>query len=349
MVVKHALRLVRADARCGWAFTIGLAAVLTAQPHMAAGQTGWAVAGRVVDSETGGGLPNALVTLEGRGAVLSADGGIFRFERVPRGEYRLRAEVLGYEDFTVVLDVSHDTTLVVSLDLLPIALEGIEVELGTLDFDGRVRDPRTDSYVFDADVRSDQGHQESSSLSGRFDLDDVYDGPPLRLVIRAFRYLPLDTTFVPDDEDRYPFDLAPDPVMGRMIDAYVARLDDRAARRIYRYQPALNREDLAAFAGNATLRMVMETKYPPHIVRRIGCFILDEREYRFSSEAERISVWEGTFANEIERIELFEFPGYARLFMARVYTRWFFQRQVGNPEELDRPTMVATPGGIICR
>jgi hypothetical protein len=281
--------------------------------------------------------------------VLSSDGGIFRFERVLSGDYPFHVEALGYKDFSATVAVNHDTVFVAPLEILPIELEGLSVTLGTLDFDGRVRDPRTDSYVFDAEVRSDQGHRKSTNLGGRFDLDDVFDGPPLRLMISGFRYLPLATTFVPDDEERYPFDLAPDPVMTRMIDAYVARLDVRAGERMYEYRPPLNRTDLARFPVNLSLRAAMERQYYPHIVRRIGCLMLDEREYIFHSEAERISVLEGTFANELERIELFEFPGEGRLFMARVYTRRFFQRHVGTSGELDTPSMISTPGGMLCR
>ena len=329
--------------------TVGVV-VLAGRPGAALAQVGWVVAGRVVDSESGAGLRNARVTLDGHGAVLSSDGGVFHFDRVRSGDYPFRVEALGYKDFSATVEVNHDTVFVARLDFLPIELEGLSVNLGTLDFDGRVRDPRTDSYVFDVDVRSDQGHSEFTSLGGRFDLDDVFDGPPLRLILSGFRYLPLDTTFIPDGEERYPFDLAPDPVMTRMIDTYVTRLDIRAGKRIYEYRPALNREDLARFPVNLSLRAALERRCFPHIVRRIGCLILDEREYTFHSEAERVSVLKGAFANELERIELLEFPGEGRLFMARVYTRRFFQREVGTSGELDTPSMIATPGGgMLCR
>jgi hypothetical protein len=256
---------------------------------------------------------------------------------------------MGFRDFAATLDVHADTLLVVVLEMLPIALEGVTVRLRTLDFAGRVRDPDTDSWIPGAIVRTDQGHRESSNLFGRFDLDDVFDGPALRLVIQAFRFMPLDTTFIPDEEERYPFDMAPDPVMTRMIDNYVARLDDRAGKRIYEYQPALNREELAQFSANATLLQVMEREYSPHIVRGILCLFLDEQEYRFAFDEERVSVFEGTFANDLERIELLEFPGEGRYFMARVYTRRFFQRHVGVPHELAAPSLIVTWGGVFCR
>lgn len=336
--------------RPGQAVVLALGAILiVALPERAEGQMGLVVGGRVVDARSGAGLSNALLRLEGHGAVLSEERGTFRFEGVSPSRYSLRVEAFGYEDLVATIEVERDTVLTVALEILPIELDGLTVTLETVDFEGRVRDPRTDSWVLDAEVRSDQGHHESTNLYGGFGLDDVFDGPPLRLIIRAFRYLPLDTTFVPDDEERYPFDLSPDPVMSRMIEAYVDRLDERAGKRIYPYQPALNRQDLARFSPGRSLRAIMEAKYPLHIVRRIGCLFLDEHEYRFRSEGERISVMEGTVANDLERIELLEFPGEGRLIMARVYTRRFFQRRVGTSDKLDRPSMISTPVGFMCR
>lgn len=325
---------------------LALAAVL---PRWAEAQAASVLTGRIIDAQSGAGLSNVLVTLDGHGAVLSSSLGGFRFSAVRPGEYYLRANALGYRDYSETLQVSADTTLVVALDALPIELDGLTVELGTLDFDGRARDPRSDSYVPDAEVRSDQGHDESTNLFGRFDLDDVFDGPPLSLTIRAFGYLPLDTMFIPDDEERYPFDLMPDPVMARMIDHYMTRLDDRAGGRIYEHRPALNLQDLAQFSANTPLRRLMEASYPLHIVRRIGCFIIDEREYRFGSLEERINVLEGTFANDLARMELLEFPGEDRLFMVRIYTRRFLQSHVGSSEDLGSVSMTAYPGGIFCR
>jgi hypothetical protein len=323
--------------------------LLAALADAAESQTGWVVAGRVVDAQSGAGVPNAQVTLDGRGSVLSSSRGLFRFERIPSAAHVLRVRALGFRDFATSIEVRADTLLVVVLEMLPIALDSVGVTLRKLDFDGRVRDPLTESWIPDARVRSDQGHRETSNLFGRFDLDDVFDGPPLRLGIQAFRYMPLDTTFIPDDEERYPFDLAPDPVMTTMIDRYVTRLDDRAGKYIYEYQPALNRTDLATFSPNVTLRDVIERMYSPYVFRSILCFFIDEQEYRFLSDDYRISVLEGTFTNDLERIEILELPGEGRLFMVRAYTRLFFQTHVGVPHDLATPSVTVTPGGVFCR
>jgi hypothetical protein len=322
---------------------------LAALPAGAQAQ-GLVVGGRVYDPTSGNaGIQNASVTLGQRATLTNVDG-TFVFRGIAPGEHQVRVGALGYEDLQLDLTIVGDTTLTLPLKRRPIGLGGIDVVLGRIDFDGRVRDPRrTDTWVSGAVVTSDQGHDEVSNLFGRFDLDDVFDGPPLRLFVRAFRYLPVDTTFIPDDEERHSFDLVPDPVMDRIIGAYVAGLDERADRHIYNeYRMPLNRQDLAPLRPNTTLREVLERKYSLRQIRSIGCMFLDELEYRFMSEQHRNSVFDGTFANDIERIELLEFPEAGS--MLRVYTRYFFQSHVASTAELKAPLMVATPfGGVICR
>jgi hypothetical protein len=331
----------------GWLVT-GLAAA--AMLPMSLSAQGIGLSGRVFDSASdNSGVQNASVALEGYGARLSDEAGRFAFRGVPAGTYTLRVTAPGYEELRLSIALVRDTVLAVALRPRPIELDSIGVTLGRIDFDGRVRDPRdVGSWVSGAEVTSDQGHYEHTNLFGRFDLDDVFDGPPLRLALRAFRYLPLDTTLIPDGGERQTFDLVLDPVMDGIIGAYVSGLDERAERHVYNeYRAPLDRQDLAPLRVNTTLREVLERRYSLRTMRSIGCMFLDEREYRFVSEEHRTSVFEGTFANDIERIELLEFPEAGS--MLRVYTRRFFQSNVGSTVELDAPLMVATPYGVICR
>jgi hypothetical protein len=335
--------------RTGLAAIVAALGCLAALPASAHAQDR-VVAGRVYDpTSNAAGVQNATILLVGRGATLSNREGEFVFRGVPRGEYELRVEAFGYKSLQITLDVVRDTTLALPLQRDPIQLGSVGVVLERLDFDGRVRDPRgEDRWVAGAEVTSDQGHDERTNLFGRFDLDDVFDGPLLRVTIRAFRYLPLDTTFVPDGEQRHSFDLVPDPIMDRIIGAYVARLEERAESHVYnKYRAPLNRQDLTPLRANATLREILERKYSLQRLRSIGCMFLDEHEYVFVSEEHRESVFEGTFANDIERIELLEFPEAGS--MLRVYTRYFFQSHVGGTGKLDVPSMVATPIGVFCR
>jgi len=97
---------------------------------------------------------------------------------------------------------------------------------------------------------------------------------------------------------------------------------------------------MSRFTGNGTLQTVMESRYPRHILRRIGCFFIDEREIR---GRERTVALQSTMANELQRVELLEFPGIGRLLMARVYTRAFFLKLLAKDEPLPTPRMT---GGI---
>jgi hypothetical protein len=89
--------------------------------------------------------------------------------------------------------------------------------------------------------------------------------------------------------------------------------------------------------GNGTLQTVMEGEYPRHVLRRIGCFFVDER--RVYDLRERTLLLQTIRANELQRIELLEFPGPGRSFMVRVYTRQYFQRLMAAGQPLPEPVM----------
>ncbi len=314
-----------------------------------AAQTPTTFEGRVVDEASRAHIPNALVTLAGHGSRLSSEGGLFGFDEVPAGRYRIEVEAFGYEDWATDLEIRSDTFVVVTLAARPVELDGLDVYLRRIDFEGLVQDPRTGGPIARARVGTDQGHQASTRLSGRFGLDDVYDGPPLLLSIRAFGYLPFDSAVVPVDDERHVFHPTVDPVMDRMIGELTATLDERVSGLVLRGRPVLTRADLASFRGNTSLRAVMESRYPLFVLRSISCFFVDEREQRLHSREEAISFLEGTFAADLHRIELLQFPGEGRLYMVRVYTSRFFQRRVGAHSDLAPPSIVPTPGGVFCR
>jgi len=337
---------VRRLAHPGWGREIGLLVILvlgTGMPMPALAQVDVVVEGRVYDARSGSGIQNAVVTLEGHGSTLSAESGSFRFRGVEPGDYTLRVEGFGYLPFTSSVSVVTYSMVSVPLEAAPLALDSIVVEARTLDFDGRVRDPTLDYFLLDAQVFSDQGHEEWTNAHGRFDLDDVFEGTPLHVAIRAFGYLPLDTTFVPDDDERYDFDLVTDPLATRMIAFQVLRLEVRAGENLYQYRPALNRAELSRYAGFGTIQSIMELKYPMRILRSVSCMILDEQEVIRSWR--RRWVLENMIPEELERIELLEFPGPARSFQLRIYTRGFFQELVSrNP-----PLRKAVRAGGVCR
>lgn len=330
--------------RSSWA---GPAAVMTlilgALPPTLLAQDGIEFRGQIVDATSGFPVSNALVSLIGHGAVLTSEQGRFRFVVDEPGDYTLVVEALGYSRLELPVSLSSDVDLSLPVEPAPLLLDTIVVELETLDFDGRVRDPRLEARVYDAHVRSDQGHDEWTSLTGRFNLDDVYENVPLRMMVNGFGYMPLDTTFIPDDRERYVFDLLPDPVGQRMIEVQTLRLSERTrSGRWYRPHRSLrsevSREDMARSVSDGSLQTVLEATYPLHVLRRVSCFLIDERPT--NSRAERTAVLQGTLVQELERIELLEFPGQNGALMFCVYRRRFFQELVATNRELRTPLLI---------
>jgi hypothetical protein len=293
-------------------------------------------------------VSNAVATLEGLGSVLSDESGVFVLRGVPLGTHQLSVQALGYSEVRFPLVLAGDTLLEVHLSPEPIALDSVTVMLGKTDLRGRVADRTGDRFVVGADVASDQGHRATTNREGAFVLRDIFDGPPIGLTVRAFRYLPLDTVLDSEPPVAHQIGLAVDPFMASMLREYSERLDKRTNELRYLDQPPLDRAALDDLSPNTSLQRALEARYPRHIVRRIMCFVIDEREYRFSGRGERTSVLEGTFVSDIERIELLEFPSDTRLLMARVYTTRFVQRHVLSTAPMARPSMILTPGGLFC-
>lgn len=104
-----------------------LAGVSTAAAQAAAGR----IVGRVVDAETGRGLPGAQVSVVGSTVgTLAGPDGRYLIARVPAGEQSLRVQLLGYGTKTVTgISVAPDaaTSLDVALATEAVALEGITV------------------------------------------------------------------------------------------------------------------------------------------------------------------------------------------------------------------------------
>jgi hypothetical protein len=176
-------------------------------------------------------VQNAIVTLEGYGSTLTNTEGRFRFRGVAAGDYTLRVDAFGYATLSRSVSVAAemDVTMELPLEPSPVPLDAIVVEAGTLDFNGRVRDPVRDFIVVDAQVLVRGRDPVWTDTHGRFDVDDPPEGVPVRMTVRAFGYLPIDTAFIPDDDERYVFDLAHDP-FAEAHDRHAGR-QTRPARR----------------------------------------------------------------------------------------------------------------------
>jgi hypothetical protein len=319
-----ATRTIRALALAGGALATGFAPV--------AAQTELVVQGRVYDAGSGEGIANAVVSLDGHGSVLSAADGSFRFDRVLPSAYTLRVDAFGYAPESLTVLVDRDTTVEVPVRVAPFLLDSLVVERRMLDLEGRVRDSTRDLDLIDADVLVDGEERARTDSHGRFALDGVLADARVRVVIRAFGYLPLDTTVVPRLGTGHLFELQPDTLVERLVAAQVERIEDRAAVRRAALMRPMNRERLLAHAGRRTLADVLVWEYGERRLRAVECVMLDEEQL--------FGAWQPAslfhiLPEELERIEFLGRNGS----MLRIYTRDFMREMISRDVELRTPTL----------
>lgn len=97
-------------------FTILLSLFIALNSILQAGTTG-KIAGRVIDNETGGGLPGVNVIIEGTTLGAATDfEGYYTILNVPPGNYSLRATMIGFSD-KIVKDVIVRTDLTTTINI----------------------------------------------------------------------------------------------------------------------------------------------------------------------------------------------------------------------------------------
>jgi hypothetical protein len=309
-------------------------ALLALLPDTGAAQSGAAVLGRVYDAATDASIQNAIVTLRGFGSTLTDSDGRFRFRGVPLGEHTLSVEAFSYAPDTRAIALEGDATVDVALESSPLPLDSIVVEAGTVDYHGRVRDPDRDFLLVDAQVLV-RGHEPMwTDAHGRFDLDDLPEGVPVSFSVRAFGYLPIDTTVVPDDGERHDFDLERDAFAEAMIAMQVRRLEERAGGRTAGgWWGVMDRESIVRYTGSHTASTMLQFELPQRILRRVVCTYIDERLIDITPGAMgreiRDVVLTHTLPEEIERVEFLQF-----------YTRSFIMAMATQDVRLRTPTIV---------
>ena len=311
------------------------ALVATLLPVGAAGQTGVPVEGLVV-LEGGGAIEGALVELDGLPPTVTDPLGGFRFESVPTGPRRIRVTAFGYLTRTDTVDIGPDRPLRLVLDAAPFRLDSLIVSARRTGLQGRVRDPEREVDVVGAEVWTGFGEATESGGGGRFEVE-AWEGIPVRVLVRAFRYLPLDTLVTPGGE-RVTLALEEDPLVARMLAVEMDRLDQRAGgRRAVGMRP-LEREELERWRG-APLDEVLRFEFPRRS-RRVRCVVLDERALTpMAAEGVLLTLP----AREVERME-FLFDGA----MLRIYTADFMRRMLGGGMELRRPVYVDQSRPTFC-
>lgn len=105
--------------------------MLVAAAVPADGQFPGSVLGRIFDADTGGGLADVAIVLEGTGfGTITNEVGLFALERVPPGSHLLRIQHIAYGEVrdTIRLSPGEDLTLRINLSARAIGVEGLIVE-----------------------------------------------------------------------------------------------------------------------------------------------------------------------------------------------------------------------------
>ena len=299
----------------------------------AAQETRVTVAGRVLDESTGLGVSAAGVELEGHGYTITGPDGSFRFDAVFPGPYPLWVVAFGYASGSRIVTVSDDVALSLALAPAPVRIAGVGATF--VDLEGRVRDPANDFFLVDATILTNQGRAARTDAHGRFEIEGVLEEAPLHVTVVAFGYRTLDTLVTPRDDERYVFELEPDPVVQAKIDVRVVQLDERAAPHFGALFHNLNRDDLLAYAGAHTVRSMIEWEFWTRL-DRIALVIVDGEKWSLTNEP--IEELFTLLPEELERIEFRQRRGcFDPIIDVYVYTRDYMSGLVALDEGAELP------------
>jgi len=304
-------------------------------PSQVAAQAGLVLEGRVVEAGTSSGIQNAVVAIGGLRAVLTTADGLFRFDAVETGEYEVRVTALGYATTTRRLTVYANTSLMIALQIAPLAIAPLTVR--GIEMEGTVRDGKRSFGVADADVSTDEGGKTQTNSNGRFKVG-VLDGAAVEVSVRAFGYLPLDSVVVAREDEQHTFVLTSDALFEAMVAHQVERLAARSRPQRAIGFRNLDRERLVRYAGRATIRDVLQSEYGYRLRGRIRCVVLDEVALHPDVDGPTLATM---YPEDVERIEFLFFGN-----MLRLYTRRFLWELAGRGTKLRQPTYVQPPRGV---
>lgn len=310
------------------------------RPSAAEAQEAVSVGGIVVDGGTGQPVFAILATLSGQVPILTDRAGRFRFDNVRPGTHTLSLSGVGHVPVSMTLEVRSDTTVVLEIDVAPVALDTLTVEARQVGVKGVVRDRAADVWLIDAEVIATPDFQARTDPIGRFNLGKVPSGVPVTMTVRSFGYLPETITLVPSNDTTVVFQLEEDPVAQAMIAEQMKRLDDRLSDRRYSAVPTLEREDLLK-GLNGSVYDVLKYELGSAMYRHVSCVIIDERP--------RLAPWMygHIHPDRIHRIEILEIPGgRRRRLLVRMYSRQFVEDMVnGRAQLVDRDLAKEFVGG----
>jgi hypothetical protein len=277
------------------------------------------VSGQVVESEHRVGLVGATVRLSGHSPYISDPDGSFRFTRVRPGSHTLTVEAMGYGYRQLLLTVREDTTVVVEVDVDPILLDSLIVELGTITLRGRVTDGNTGRPVSEAWINTGRAPEAYTYSDGSFRIKDLPRGQAIPILVEAYRYLPARSSVISQHDTSLAIALEPDSLGIRLFSDAVGHLELRS-RAVNLSAISLGRDYIERRARTPLYDMIRS-----RIGRnfRPSCLFIDEKRIT------EFGILDSYRAAEIERIEV-----YGRGLMVRIYTQEFVARNLTKVQEL---------------
>lgn len=300
------------------------------------GQSAARLSGRVVERGGRTGIAGAEIRIGSR-QVLSAVDGRFVVDDLPLGSHTVKVSAYGYSPREISLRLVADTSIVVELDPAPVALDPLIVEGRTITIRGEVYERGDDRGLLDVEVRIEPDHEMYTNAAGRFELEDIPAGQQLRFSVRAFGYLPIASVLSAFEDTTLVIHLEVDPLVQRMIQRQVDRIEERAHPFITTVMPVMDREYLLR-NQNATALDLIRRRYGMFL-GRIACILIDDRQ-SYNGLAELAHF----LPEELERIEVLK-----RGKMLRIYTRDYIRRRLGEEGELPMPVYVEYVDPPLCR
>jgi hypothetical protein len=301
--------------------------ILSTLAAPALAQSTASLSGRVVERGVNAGLAGATIEIAGR-RVATDIMGRFSVTGLSTGRQLLKVTAFGYLGREVPILIRGDTTVVIELETSPIPLDPVFVEGRTVTVRGEIYERGGDLPLINVEVRIEPHRESLTDSNGRFKIEDVPAGPTLRLSVRGFGYLPIESIVSVFEDTTLVINLEPDPLVQRMIQHQVERLEKRARPFFTAVMPAMDRDYLLR-NRNATALDLIRHRYRLFL-GRVRCILIDDRQ-RYNGLDELAHF----FPDELERIEVLD-----RGRMLRIYTRDYIRTMVGGEVELATPLFV---------
>ena len=240
-----------------------------------------------------------------------------------------------YRLYDQTLEPRTDVDLVIELQPQPIPIDSLSVRARTIALRGHVVEASTGRRLADAAVFLGTSQLTSSSAAGSFELDGLMPGDTFQVLVEALGYLPVEYTVAPTTDSIRVFEMRPDSLALKLIDAQISRLEERSAGMGYaRIQ--VDRDEI----------MESMVATPAHLIReRLGldvasirCVFVDEQQRRFGFRD-----LEGYALDRIHRIEIID-----RGAIVRVYTTHFIEQMLAGRVMLTPIVLVPGTRSSIC-